>query len=325
MKNTFMRFQNMGLSYLAATILLASSCAPIHRIEEEASLTLSKMEWRMHLVSNDIKRGVESNMKNIEKKVDLRMDNIEKKVDLRMDNIEKRIESLIIPPITEYPILKTNLNQNFEDKYSFNQYTPESKKEKKVKKEISFNKYTPKIEFRNGVKRDKKVDLYLSQIEKVPDSIQEIIDEEGGRIIFFNGPLTHNSEMSLMKGVKPSNWKKYTYDDLSACYDPVSRSSFIGVKGNYVGEDDHTLHEYGHNYDYQIGWYFFGKPLSETKRVLEAVKKEPFVDRYYNNPREYIANSFDNFYNSKKTKKNLEKNNPTIHKILSEIEMKSLE
>ena len=333
MTNTIKKI-GKGLAYLSLTgMFIFPSCAQIRRIESNAKLTLNlietktsvtmnKVEWEMRFASNNMKRNVNAKMNSIEQKVDSKMNSIERKVDFTINQLQN-----LYSPFRKQV---KNINTNSQDKPFFDYSV--SAKEKNTKKitqkkfnKISFNKYTPKIEYRNGAtKTDKKAKFYLSQIEKVPDQIQKIIENEGGKIVFFNGPLTYNPEMNLMKGIRPQNWKHHTYDDLSACHDPASQLSFLGINGNYFGEGDHSLHEYSHNYDYQIGWHFFSKPLSKTKKVLKAIIKEPFKEEYYNHPQEYIANSIEKFYHSTKTRKILKKNNPTIHKILSSLELKAL-
>ena len=46
---------------------------------------------------------------------------------------------------------------------------------------------------------------------------------------------------------------------------------------------------------------------------------------YFNNPREYIANSFDMYYRSDETRERLRLKNPGIFKLLSEVESNILD
>ena len=93
----------------------------------------------------------------------------------------------------------------------------------------------------------------------------------------------------------------------------------IGVEGDYVETDDPFLHEFGHSFDDIVGRNIRGCPMSEWWEVLQALKTEPFPDWYYNHPSEYVANAVDLFFNSDRTNRHLEMNNPSIFQLLQEL------
>ena len=126
--------------------------------------------------------------------------------------------------------------------------------------------------------------------------------------------------------MRPISWQaynSYTFDDLIAIYDISSKDIFLGVVGNYQGLWDPSLHEYGHAYDFIIGEYFFGQRLSRTQTVLNAIKDEPFSWSFFSSPIEYVANSFDLFYDSSETREELRVNQPMMYNLLEDIERRA--
>ncbi|MGD9276890.1 MAG: hypothetical protein PVJ67_06995 [Candidatus Pacearchaeota archaeon] len=176
-------------------------------------------------------------------------------------------------------------------------------------------------EYRNGTQPDNvKVQEYLQQLERVPLGLQEIIANEGSYIVFFNGAITDNPEMRHVKGVRPRNWDRYTWDNVCAAHDSSSKAILIGIEGDYVGMDDPFLHEFGHSFDDRVGEHLRSYPMSEWSEVLQALKSEPFPKSYHGHPREYVANSVDLFYRSDRTNRQLSGSNPSMFQLLRELE-----
>lgn len=165
-----------------------------------------------------------------------------------------------------------------------------------------------------------------SQIEKVPDKVQELISKQGCEIVFFKGPITDNPEWVKHRGENPTGWfSEYTWDDLNAGYKEDVKKVFFGVDKSVIEMEDPSLHEYGHAFDYIVGKYFYGKRFSKIDDFLKVMEGEPFDFNYFNNPREYIANSFDMYYRSDETRERLRLKNPGIFKLLSEVESNILD
>lgn len=189
----------------------------------------------------------------------------------------------------------------------------------------TYDQFMPSIEYRNGARpSDNKSKEYISELEKVPDHIQAIIEQEGSYFVFFNGPITDNKEMTHLKGVVPTGWEEHTWDELVAGQDTINGAILLGIKGDYLPSQKPTLHEYGHAYDQFVGQYLFNKNLSKTELVLAAVKTQPFNNSYFSRPEEYIANCVDYFYDSPENRKSLEYHQPTMHNFLSALEDKLL-
>jgi len=178
------------------------------------------------------------------------------------------------------------------------------------------------IKFRAGANENQvKVKNSIKELKKIPKEIHAILSEMGCCLIYFNGKITDNFEMKKYRGVTPRGWnEKYTWDNVSSAYFSERKIIFLGMDEIYVDKMEVTLHEYVHAFDSNVGLYLFGKNLSEMEVVLEAIKKEPFSEKYFENPREYIANSFDLFYSGKKSRMNLKKNHFIIYQFLFKID-----
>ncbi len=191
--------------------------------------------------------------------------------------------------------------------------------------DFTFNNYAHNYEFRSGVdKKSLLLNKRIKLIEKIPDSVQRIVDrKEPITVIFFNGCLTDNPELINRKGIKPRGYTEGTLDKVMMCQ--CDGKVYIGIEGDFYDDGtDYTLHEYGHVYDDRIGGVFYGKSLSSLEKVNDIIKKKKFLlNKYYHNPREFIAFSVQNYYYSKFTKMYLKNNFNEIYEMLKEIEEKS--
>ncbi|MBN2544336.1 MAG: hypothetical protein JXB50_00980 [Spirochaetes bacterium] len=199
-------------------------------------------------------------------------------------------------------------------------------KEKQNDNIFTYDNYEHSYEYRNGVKENSKlVKKRIKMIEKIPDSVQEIVDNQGRIIIvFFNGCLTDNPDLISKKGVKPRGYIHGTFDKVMMCH--YKSKLFIGVEGDYYDDgNDYTLHEYGHIYDDRAGSFFYGKPLSSLENVKNIINKKKYLlDKYYHHPREFIAFSVQNYYYSNYTRRYLKNRFHEIYEILKELEVKSV-
>lgn len=187
--------------------------------------------------------------------------------------------------------------------------------------ELTYDKFSPSIEYRHTTSDNETARKFLAEIEKIPDHIQQLIEERGGKIVFFNGSLTDNPEFHKHKGKHPPGWDtKYIWNDFSAGYSLPTKTVFLGVHRTKYEMRDPSLHEYGHCFDFVIGEYLYNTPISKIPAISDIIQREPFNYSYLNRPREYIANSFEQFYRGEETKKSLKENQPVIHKFLSNIE-----
>ncbi len=188
-----------------------------------------------------------------------------------------------------------------------------------------------RCEYRNGVSPDDaKVQGYLRQLQRVPESLQEIMAKEGAYIVFFNGPMTDNPELAHRKGKVIPRWVELygdnvsTFDYLSGIHIPKQKAVLMGIHGVYVpGRRDIFLHELGHSFDDLVGTRMQGMSLSATDKVKGAIQTEPFDIDYCNHPREYVAQTFADLCWNRATRRELRQKHPQIHKLLSEIEKKA--
>jgi len=198
--------------------------------------------------------------------------------------------------------------------------------EKQNENKFTYDNYAHKYELRNGVKKDSNlVNKRIKMIERIPDSVQLIVDmKDPVTIIFFNGCLTDNPDLLDKKGSKPRGYKTGTLDMVMMCH--YKSKLYLGVNGDYYDNGtDYTLHEYGHVFDDKIGNFFYGKPLSSLDKVAEIIKKKEFLlNEYFHHPREFIAFSVYHYYSNNFTKKYLKNNFNEMYELLKEIEEKSI-
>ena len=99
---------------------------------------------------------------------------------------------------------------------------------------FTYDNFQPKIEYRNGASfEDLKEKEFKMQLEKVPDQIQRIMADSGGRLIFFKGLITDNYELRYKRGTIPEELKKkhtgkdYTWEDVNACYNIILKKFLL--------------------------------------------------------------------------------------------------
>lgn len=182
------------------------------------------------------------------------------------------------------------------------------------------------IEYRNIKSKNKKCKRVNKNLSKVNKKVLNLLFESGLKIIISKGQITDNVEIKHYKNTHPRNYPKgMVWNFVQAMHEPIIKTIFIGINGNYYNNNKKDypqyynpnrcviLHEIGHNYDDVIGEYFFGKSLSKLKTIKKSMKRNKFEKEYFNkNPREYVANSFDLFYRSKKDRKKLKKEHKEI-------------
>lgn len=164
---------------------------------------------------------------------------------------------------------------------------------------LTYDRFVPLAEYRYGADpEDPKAITIMRMIERVPDQIQKIMSDRGGRLIFCNGPLTNNPEIEHEKGRRPQGWSSGTWEESVAGFSPSFRTAFFGLKGQYRPTTvlDVGLHEYGHMCDDLVGKYFFEQSLSKHATALDVLGRHPFSDKYYNHQREYVAHAFEHYY-----------------------------
>lgn len=188
------------------------------------------------------------------------------------------------------------------------------------------------FEFRNLNPNDYFARQIIEKYELINFNIRETMRGMGLKIVVFDGRLTMNKELLFLKKITPRNWsKENTWDISDGCYHEGENKVFTAKSityyenGKKITENgrDILLHEVGHAYDILIGKKLYRKHISEEieKEIKKFIKKEPFEDNYYNlHVQEYIANAFDLYYSSDKTRNELGNNHTGIFNILEKIE-----
>jgi hypothetical protein len=191
----------------------------------------------------------------------------------------------------------------------------------------SYSRIHPEYHCRNLPENDIEVKEYMASVEKIPDQLQDIVDDYRGNIIFSSGKF---SEIDEFKGDE-------TRDDCAGLF----RSPQIFVLCNNADKKVRVaLHEYGHAIDEFAGKELFGRFISETEPVKRMFKKyeqqlfcetgRPLCDlynkKYYEtvNPKEFVAESIAKYYLSNKSKKQLRKTYPDMFEFYRHIEKKAI-
>jgi len=175
------------------------------------------------------------------------------------------------------------------------------------------------IEFRNGVSKDDWVVRdNLKIFSKIP--YFDLIEKEGGKVVFFNGCLTDNHELSCLKGAVPRGWGESSWDKAAGAYDPKNKLIFIGVEGQYESMKDCGVHETGHFLDRAVGKLIFGKSLCKTEEIKYLMEKESTKSYYFHIPAEFVADGFDKFYKTPETRNFLKRKFPLRYKYFKDLE-----
>ena len=175
----------------------------------------------------------------------------------------------------------------------------------------------PHIEYRFGASEsDPRVQESLEILMNVPEIMHRVIRAYGGRIVFFNGPLTDNPEFETWGGFKVP-YNEYTWDEQPAVHHEPSKTSLVGVRGPYRFWDPrNAVHEEGHCFDYRTGELFYGRrrigpgyscipKISTTRQFLELMRIYTDIESrakeilpgiplaLENDPGEWFAHSFE--------------------------------
>ena len=187
---------------------------------------------------------------------------------------------------------------------------------------LAFSDYIP-CEYRQGAgPRDELVQKCLRQLQKVPEHLQQIMASEGAYIVFFNGPMTDNREMTHLRGVTPEGGIT-TWDNYRGTHCTKTKAILVGVNGPYGRFRNPFMHELGHSFDLNVGKYLLGFRLSGVNGVREGLATEPFPRPHLNRQREYLAEAFRKFYLSPKSKQELIEHHTKVYLVISEIERRA--
>jgi hypothetical protein len=199
------------------------------------------------------------------------------------------------------------------------------------------DKIKPRYELKVQTRKEKRIEKIISNLEHVPDQVQQLCNDHGGKVIIFDNNIADLEHMRYLKYQKPRGWYRGEWEAVVGAYN--IRNKEVMIKQKYykaqASSVNAELHEYGHMVDYIFGETISEeikgtKRLSNTKRFIKIHEKyankkvlgifdvlEPYF-KYLRD--EFFAERFAEFYYSKKTRKSLERKFPEAHEYFKLLE-----
>ena len=199
------------------------------------------------------------------------------------------------------------------------------------------NKIKPRYELKVNARKEHRIDEIINNLEHVPDQMQQLCNDCGGKVIIFDSNIADLENMRYLKYQKPRGWYYGEWESVIGAYNIINKE--VMIKQEYYKAQTSSvnaeLHEYGHMVD-----YIFGENISEeikgTKR-LSNTKKFTKIHRKYTNKKflgifdieepyfkylrdEFFAERFAEFYYSKRTRKSLERKFPEAYEYFKSLE-----
>lgn len=173
----------------------------------------------------------------------------------------------------------------------------------------------------NESDNEKDIDEYLKSIEKIPDQLQDIVNDHGGRVMFYE------------KGEKM--WPASLDIDPDKCdgffvegtiFPCLTAGMFVKCAGENKSESNIALHEYGHAINSFAGKELFGKSLSEDPAVTRMFERDkPRLRKHIQeNAKEYVADTVELYYRTEGSKKYLKQQFPERYEWFEGIEEKAV-
>ena len=199
------------------------------------------------------------------------------------------------------------------------------------------DKIKPGYELKVNKRKEKSIEKIISNLEHVPDQMQQICNDHGGKVIIFDSNVVNLKNMRYLKYQKPRGWYRGEWEDVIAVYDTINKE--VMIKQEYykvqTSSVNAELHEYGHMVD-----YIFGETISEeikgTKKLSNTQKFRKIHEKYANKKvlgifdvlepyfkylsDEFFAERFAEFYYSKRTRKMLEQKFPEAYEYFKSLE-----
>ena len=199
------------------------------------------------------------------------------------------------------------------------------------------DKVKPRYELKVNKRNEKSIEKIISNLEHVPDQMQQICNDHDGKVIIFDGNVADLKYMRYLKYQKPRGWHRGEWEDVIAAYNTLTKE--VMIKQEYykaqTSSANAELHEYGHMVD-----YIFGEIISEKmngmKRLSNAQKFRKIHEKYANKKvlgmfdvlepyfkylrDEFFAERFAEFYYSKRTRKMLERKFPEAYEYFKSLE-----
>jgi alkylhydroperoxidase/carboxymuconolactone decarboxylase family protein YurZ len=186
------------------------------------------------------------------------------------------------------------------------------KTDKFMKTHKSYSRVEPAYGFFNisECKHEKDIKEYGDSLERIPDQLQDIVNDYHGRVYFYE--IEEN----------PKKVGVYQF------FDPVrglEKGMFVSCINEDKTKSNTALHEYGHAIDEFAGTEFFGQKLSEIDNVKRmCAQYSSKLDNYFHTPIEFFAKMTEEYYRTKESRKNMKKEFPEMFEFYRQLEKKAV-
>ena len=184
----------------------------------------------------------------------------------------------------------------------------------------------------------------IDSLNNVPDYVQRLVNHYGGMAVLFDGRLTDLPTFETYKGKIPETYQRVgwvdTYDTISGIF--RDNKAYSKINGDDVA--DTSLHEYGHLVDYLLGGIISNESpkFSLEKEFLDVhsdaskddftmlylsgsgIKKDGKMISYCDDPEEFFACAFSEYYQSKETRETLNWNHLLTKQYFDNLEKRIL-
>jgi len=187
-----------------------------------------------------------------------------------------------------------------------------------MKTHKSYSRVAPACGFYNisECNHQRDIDEYEQSLEKIPDQIQDIVNDYHGRVYFYELDDKYMTAVASQDIVKHGGF--YSPWDLIR---GIEKGMFVSCRNEDKEISNTALHEYGHAIDDFLGQEFFGKKISETaemERMCEQYK--PKLGAYYHTPIEFFAEMTEEYYRTKQSRKYMKNEFPEMFRFYKELE-----
>ncbi len=191
--------------------------------------------------------------------------------------------------------------------------------DKYLKTHKSYSRVGPAIGYFN-FNENKESEEYIASLERIPDQLQDIVNDHHGRVHFYN-----IGDKCIDGGTSKDNPERVGFYQP---WDPVrgvEKGMFVSCINENKKISNTALHEYGHAIDEFAGAEFFGKNISETSELKRMCEQYSFeLGEHFRTPVEFFAKMTERYYMTNKSRKNMKKEFPEMFKFYQNLEKRAI-
>jgi hypothetical protein len=89
------------------------------------------------------------------------------------------------------------------------------------------DKIKPRYELKVNKRNEKSIEKIISNLEHVPDQMQQICNDHDGKVIIFDGNIADLKYERYLKYQKPRGWYRGEWEDVIAAYNTITKEALI--------------------------------------------------------------------------------------------------